>query len=73
MFRVRTLALAAGAWAATMNLTACAPSHSAQDPRTVPQLAEVAAARPAGVGERAFTGLVSARVQSNLAFASRVK
>ena len=68
MFGVRTLALAAGVWTATMNLTACTPSHSAEDPRTVPQLAEVAVVQPAEVGERAFTGVVSARVQSNLGF-----
>src|SRR3984893_18841355 len=68
MFGVRTLALTAGVWAATMTLTACAPSHSAQDPRTVPQLVEIAVAQPAELGERAFTGVVSARVQSNLGF-----
>jgi RND family efflux transporter MFP subunit len=33
-----------------------------------PQLAEIAVVQPAEVGERAFTGLVSARVQSNLGF-----
>src|SRR5882762_128306 len=68
MIGIRTLVLAGGVWAATMNLTACTPSHSAEDPRTVPQLAEVAVVQPAEVGERAFTGLVSARVQSNLGF-----
>lgn len=68
MFRIGTLALAGGLWAATMNLTACTPSQSAQDPRAVPQLADVAVAQPAEVGERAFTGLVSARIQSNLGF-----
>ena len=67
MFRVRTLALA-GIGVGIMNLTACAPSRSAEDPRTAPQLAEVAVVQPAEVGERAFTGLVSARVQSNLGF-----
>jgi RND family efflux transporter MFP subunit len=51
-----------------MNLTACAPSQSAEDPRTVPQLAEVAVVQPAEAGGRAFTGVVSARVQSNLGF-----
>jgi RND family efflux transporter MFP subunit len=68
MFGVRAIALTVGVWAATMNLTACAPSHSAQDPRTVPQLVQVALAQPAELGERAFTGVVSARVQSNLGF-----
>jgi len=68
MFGVRTLALAFGVAAATMNLTACAPSQSAQDPRTSPPLAQVAVAQPAEAGGRAFTGVVSARVQSNLGF-----
>ena len=68
MFGVRVLAFASGVWAATMNLTACTPSQSAQDPRTVPQLTEVAFVQPAQLGERAFTGVVSARVQSNLGF-----
>ena len=68
MVRVRTLALAGGAWAATMSLAACTPSHSAADPRTVSQLAEIAVAQPPEAGQRAFTGIVSARVQSNLGF-----
>src|SRR6185437_5725803 len=68
MFRVRTLALATGIWAGTINLTACAPSQSAQDARTAPQLAEVAVVLPAEAGERAFTGVISARVQSSLGF-----
>jgi len=68
MFRVKTLALAGSALVATVNLAACAPSHSAQDPRTTPPLAEVAEALPAEASGRAFTGLVSARVQSNLGF-----
>lgn len=68
MFEVRTLAVALGVWAATVNLTACKPSQSAQDPRTVPQLAAIAVVQPAEVGERGFTGVVSARVQSNLGF-----
>lgn len=68
MSGVRTLALAFGVGAATTILTACAPSHSAQDPRTKPQLAQVAVVQPAEMGERAFTGVVTARVQSNLGF-----
>jgi RND family efflux transporter MFP subunit len=68
MFGVRTLAFATGVWAATMSLTACSPSPSAQDPRTVPHLAKVALVQPAQMGERAFTGVVSARVQGNLGF-----
>jgi RND family efflux transporter MFP subunit len=38
------------------------------DPRLGPQLVQIAVAKPAGAAERAFTGLISARVQSNLGF-----
>src|SRR4051794_16333032 len=65
---VRTTALAVAVWAVTMNLSACSPSQSAQDPRTVPQLVQVAMVQPAEAGGRAFSGVVSARVQSNLGF-----
>ena len=68
MLRLRTLALASGALAGMMNLASCAPSHSAEDPRTVAPLAEVVLVQPAEIGERAFTGVVSARVQSSLGF-----
>ena len=61
-------ALAAGLSLAVLSLSACSPSNSAQDPRTAPQLVTIAEARPANVGERAFTGVISARVQSNLGF-----
>jgi len=46
------------------------PAHPRKPRRTqnCPQLAEVAVVQPAEVGERAFTGVVSARVQSNLGF-----
>jgi RND family efflux transporter MFP subunit len=68
MLDLKTFALAGSVWAATTTLTGCAPSQSAEDPRTIPQLVELAAAQPADAGERAFTGVVSARVQSNLGF-----
>src|SRR5689334_19699713 len=68
MFEVRNMVIVAGIWTATMILTGCAPSRSAEDPRTATQLAEIALARPAQVGERAFSGVISARVQSNLGF-----
>ncbi|GGF85869.1 hemolysin secretion protein D [Azorhizobium oxalatiphilum] len=45
-----------------------AGSPQANDPRQEPILVAVAAARPAGAGERAFTGVIAARVQSNLGF-----
>jgi RND family efflux transporter MFP subunit len=38
------------------------------DPRLGPQLVQIAIARPAQALERAFTGIISARVQSNLGF-----
>jgi RND family efflux transporter MFP subunit len=68
MFGARTYAATVGVWAAIMNLTACTPSQSAQDPRTVRQLVQITVAQPAEVGARAFTGVVSAHVQSNLGF-----
>jgi len=68
MLGVRTTTLAGAVCAVTMILSGCSPSHSAQDPRTVPQLVQVAVVQPAEAGGRAFTGVVSARVQSNLGF-----
>lgn len=68
MYPFKTLALSGGIWAAAMSLGGCGPSQAAADPRTVDPLVEVAAVRPAGEGPRAFTGVVSARVQSNLGF-----
>jgi RND family efflux transporter MFP subunit len=41
---------------------------AATDPRLGPQLVQIAIAKPAGASERAFTGVISARVQSNLGF-----
>jgi RND family efflux transporter MFP subunit len=41
---------------------------AAEDPRRQPQLVELIYARPAQASQRSFTGLVSARVQSNLGF-----
>jgi RND family efflux transporter MFP subunit len=38
------------------------------DPRLGPQLVQIAIAKPTGASERAFTGVISARVQSNLGF-----
>src|SRR4051812_43523958 len=38
------------------------------DPRLGPQLIQIAVAKPASAAERAFTGVISARVQSNLGF-----
>ena len=45
------------------------PDRAAQlDPRQVSQLVQIAIAKPAAASERAFTGFISARVQSNLGF-----
>lgn len=68
MFRISPFTLGTGLSVAMLSLTACSPSKSAQDPRTAPQLVTIAEAQPAEAGERAFTGVVSARVQSNLGF-----
>ena len=50
----------------TATLTAC--GHSDTDPRTMPPLVRVAAATPAEAGAYGFTGIVGARVQSDLGF-----
>jgi RND family efflux transporter MFP subunit len=45
------------------------PDRAAQlDPRQGPQLVRIAVAKPAVASERTFTGLIAARVQSNLGF-----
>ena len=45
------------------------PDRAAQlDPRQGSQLVQIAVAKPAGASERGFTGVISARVQSNLGF-----
>ena len=45
------------------------PDRAAQlDPRQGPQFVQIAVAKPAGASERTFTGIISARVQSNLGF-----
>ena len=43
-------------------------ASGADRPRQRPRLVQTAIANPAGVTERAFTGIISARVQSNLGF-----
>src|SRR6516164_6931510 len=45
------------------------PDRAAQlDPRQGSPLVQIAVAKPAGASERVFTGIISARVQSNLGF-----
>jgi RND family efflux transporter MFP subunit len=48
-------------------LSGCAPRHET-DPRTETQLVRVASVSTASGSDRAFTGVVTARVQSNLGF-----
>jgi RND family efflux transporter MFP subunit len=82
MKNTRRLLLSTAALAAAMGLGSAAvivlgpPTaisgelHSAAetDPRLRPQLVRTAMVKPAGASERAFTGIISARVQSNLGF-----
>ena len=49
-----------------MGLSACDPTEA--DPRLEPPLVRVATVQPAASSERAFTGVISARIQSNLGF-----
>lgn len=52
--------------AVALSLSACTKSED--DPRTGPQLVRVATAMGGGERSRAFTGVVSARIQSDLGF-----
>src|SRR3546814_11765093 len=52
--------------ATTLALSACSGGET--DPRTQPPLVRVATAAPVTGGTREFTGIVSARVQSDLGF-----
>lgn len=49
-------------------LAACGGKADANDPRTQPPIVRAAVAGPAITGERRFSGVVSARVQSDLGF-----
>src|SRR5438067_7470614 len=49
-------------------LTACGDATSSADPRTQTPLVRVATVDTSSQVERAFTGIVAARVQSDLAF-----
>src|SRR5215213_9113480 len=73
MKNTRIVLLSAAALAATVGLGSAAaisfrPATADQDPRQGPQLVQLAMVKPAGASERAFTGVISARVQSNLGF-----
>ncbi|GLK54486.1 RND family efflux transporter MFP subunit [Methylopila capsulata] len=56
-----------GAATAALALGACKPEAQA-DPRQAARVVQVAMVEPAGTQRRAFTGVVAARVQSNLGF-----
>jgi len=62
-----TLAVVAGVGFAVLNHAQPAAAEKA-DPRQAPPLVQIAAVQPAAPSERVFTGVISARVQSNLGF-----
>ena len=49
-----------------VGLCACDPTEA--DPRLEAALVRIATVEPAAPSERAFTGVISARIQSNLGF-----
>jgi RND family efflux transporter MFP subunit len=49
-------------------LAACSGAASSTDPRTQPPLVRIAIVEPSSQSERSFTGVVAARVQSDLGF-----
>lgn len=63
----RTLCLAVGLTGVAAGLAGCKPSV-AEDPRTRDPLVLVAQAEAASPAHRGFTGVVAARIQSNLTF-----
>ena len=56
------------ALAASVGLAACKAASGADDPRNQAQLVEAAEVQPAEASANGFTGLVAARVESNLGF-----
>lgn len=66
--RLRTALGPTLAGAALLGLQACKPVQSAADPRTEARLVRVVQVAPAPAPERSFTGVVTARVQSDLGF-----
>ncbi|MBS7541200.1 efflux RND transporter periplasmic adaptor subunit [Ancylobacter lacus] len=61
------LLIAVGVGAAVVTRSG-AVTAAPEDPRTEPPLVRIAQARPAAASARAFTGVIAARVQSNLGF-----
>lgn len=68
MFERRTLPFLAVAGLLPLVLAACSDATSSIDPRTQPPLVRVGAVEVAVQAERSFTGVVAARVQSDLGF-----
>ncbi|SCX81103.1 MULTISPECIES: efflux RND transporter periplasmic adaptor subunit [unclassified Pseudomonas] len=66
MLRLRPVTLAA--CLLPLVLTACDDSYTATDPRTLAPLVRVAQVQGSSAGARSFTGVVAARVQSDLGF-----
>ncbi len=66
--RIEKLTLLGVIWALSAMTTACKSSQTGEDPRTMAPLVAVALVQPAGSSDRAFTGVVASRVQSNLGF-----
>ncbi|TCV69713.1 efflux RND transporter periplasmic adaptor subunit [Pseudomonas fluorescens] len=66
MLRLRPVTLAA--CVLPLVLTACGDSSTATDPRTLAPLVRVAQVQGSSAGARSFTGVVAARVQSDLGF-----
>lgn len=63
------VALAAAVGLGSMAVIGLGPARATtEDPRREPPLVQIAVARPATAAERGFTGIISARVQSNLGF-----
>lgn len=68
MFERRTLSFVAVVGVLPLALAACSEATSSVDPRTQPPLVRVEVVKTAVQAERAFTGIVAARVQSDLGF-----
>lgn len=67
MFRRREVSLILLAASFSLGLSACSPANQ-DDPRTEAKLVRAATVQPPGQAERSFTGVVVARIQSNLGF-----
>ncbi len=68
MMLMKQFGVVVSALCVAVSLMGCGPSAAAKDPRTEARLVEIATVKPANAAERAFTGTVVARTQSNLTF-----